>query len=421
MRVGGAESSVRHRIEALLARPPLRRLLEILNRDGEETRVIGGAVRDAIIGRPVTDIDLATTATPDLVTARAAAAGCKPVPTGIEHGTVTVIVDGAALEVTTLRQDVETDGRRAVVRFGRDFEADARRRDFTMNALSLTPDGVIHDQLNGVRDLAARRVVFIGDPHARIREDLLRILRFFRFHAEYGEGPLDPPGLSAAIAERAGLAILSRERVRAEFLKLLGATRAVEVVAAVSECGLIQPLIGGVVEIGRLARVARFEREEGFDPDPIRRLAALAVMTREDAERLREALRLSNAEHERLAGYAEIVARLRSLGGPLEPAEIRRLVVEHGAAALGEGVGAVRGEPRPVVTPEAEAALRRFARGDEPVPVFPLRGADLLERGVAAGPEVGTLLARARAAWLANGCPTGEGARDDLLALLRRS
>ena len=404
---------------ALLARPPLRRLLDILNRDGEDARVIGGAVRNALLGRAIADIDIATTATPDVVTRRAAAAGLKTVPTGIEHGTVTVLAEGAVFEVTTLREDVETDGRHATVRFGRDFAADARRRDFTINALSLGVDGVLHDPVGGRLDLAARRVLFIGDPRVRIREDFLRILRFFRFHAEYAEGPLDPGGLSAAVAERAGLATLSRERVRAELLKLLRARRAVEVLAAASDCGLMQGLIGGVVEIGRLARAIRFEIEERLDPDPIRRLAALAVATREDAERLREALRLSNAEHDRLAGYAEVLARLRSLGAPLDAAEIRRLVVEHGVAALGDAFAALADEPRPVVTPEAEAALRGFLKGQEPVPVFPLRGADFLDQGVAAGPALGALLARLRKAWLAAGCPTGEGARAELLERLR--
>jgi poly(A) polymerase len=185
-----------------------------------------------------------------------------------------------------------------------------------------------------MQDLASRRVVFIGDPHARIREDFLRILRFFRFHAEYGTGPLDASGLAAAIAGRSGLAVLSRERVRSELLKLLRADRGVEVLGEVSDSGVMQLLIGGVVEIGRLARTIRFEREAGLDPDPIRRLAALAVATREDADRLREWLRLANAEHERLLAFAAVLARLRSIGGSLDATDIRRLVVEHGVGRL---------------------------------------------------------------------------------------
>jgi poly(A) polymerase len=403
-------------LQALLARPALRRLLDVLNGDGEETRIVGGAVRNALLGRPTADIDLATTATPDVVGARAEAAGLKVAPTGVEHGTVTIVVDGIPFEVTTLREDVETRGRRATVRFGRDFEADAQRRDFTINALSLGADGVVHDAVGGLRDLSARRVVFIGSPDARIREDYLRILRFFRFHAEYGEGPLDPPGFSAAVREREGLAILSRERVRVELLRLLRARRAIEVVAAVSDAGLMQRLIGGVVDVGRLARVDHHEQEEGAGPDAVRRLAALAVTTVEDADRLRDVLRLSNAEHERLLAFARLLARLRSFDDPLDPVEIRRLVADHGVETMADVMAATEGEPRPVLAPAARQALQGFASGAEPLPVFPVRGADLLDRGVPKGPALGALLAKAREAWLAAGCPSGDQARDGLIA-----
>jgi tRNA nucleotidyltransferase/poly(A) polymerase len=403
-------------LHALLARPALRRLLKILNGGGEETRVIGGAVRNALIGRPIADVDLASTATPNVVAARAGAAGFKVVPTGVEHGTVTVIAGGASFEVTTLREDVDTDGRRATVRFGRDFEADAQRRDFTINALSVDADGVVHDAVGGLRDLGARRVVFIGDARARIREDYLRILRLFRFHAEYGEGPLDPPGFAAAIHERAGLAILSRERIRVELLKLLRARRAIEVAAAVSNAGLMQLLTGGVVDIGRLARVARFEREEKVGRDAIRRLAALAVATAEDADRLREFLRLSNAEHERALVFAALLARLRSAVKPVGPIVARRLAAEYGAVAVADTAAALHGEPRPIYTLDGWAVLRRYWEGAEPIPVFPLRGADLVRRGVAKGPKMGRRLAKARRAWLDAGCPLGDAARERLIA-----
>ena len=187
---------------ALLAEPGLARVLALLNDDGEEARVVGGAVRNALMGRPHTDHDVTTTAVPDLVMARAAAAGLRTIPTGIAHGTVTILAQGRPFEVTTLREDVETDGRHAVIRFGRDFAQDALRRDFTI----------------GFDDLAAERVRFIGDPATRIREDYLRTLRFFRFSAEYAAGDLDADGLTATVAERDGLARLSRERVRQELL-----------------------------------------------------------------------------------------------------------------------------------------------------------------------------------------------------------
>jgi poly(A) polymerase len=401
----------------LLRRENLRRLLAVLNGDGEETRIVGGAVRNALLGRPVAEVDCATTAAPEEVTGRAGAAGFKTVPTGIEHGTVTVIVAGVPFEVTTLREDVETDGRHAVVRFGRDFATDAHRRDFTINALSLGLDGHLHDYTDGVADLLARRVRFIGDARTRIREDYLRILRFFRFHAEYGDSDLDPAGLAAALAERAGLAGLSHERVRSELLKLLVARRAVEVVGALAELGLLTRLLGGVAELGRFARVAAFEAGAGAS-DPPRRLAALAITTEEDVERLRERLRLSNSEQMRLSRYAALLVVLKTWPLALDPVGIRRLVAEHGLDEMVDALAALAGEPKPVLDEAALEALRRFRSGEEPVPVFPLRGADLVARGVPAGPRIGELLGLARRAWLAEGCPTDAAA---VQALLRRT
>jgi poly(A) polymerase len=409
---GGLDRSA---LQALLDRPRIRRVFAVLDRDGEETRIVGGAVRNALLGRPVTEVDFTTTALPDVTARRAEAAGLKAVPTGIEHGTVTVVVDGEPFEVTTLREDVETDGRHAVVRFGRNFPADARRRDFTINALSLGQDGRLHDHTGGEADIAARRVRFIGDPARRIREDFLRILRFFRFHAEYAEGPIDAAGLAAAIAGRQGLARLSRERVRAEMLKLLAARRAAEVVGIMADAGLYGLLLGGVPERGRLDRVLAFEAREGL-ADPVRRLAALGVLTDEDAERLRAALRLSNDEHRRLARYGDLVALLKTWALPLDGTGIRRLAAEHGLDELTDALSAIAGEPRPDVTPEGVATFGSLRSGAEPVPVFPLRGADLLAAGVPPGPQVGGLLAQARRAWLAAGCPTGEGAVRALLA-----
>jgi len=197
---------VTRRIDAdWLREAPLRDVLAALDGAGEEARVVGGAVRNALLGEPHGDVDIATTAPPDEVIRRIEAAGFKAVPTGVEHGTVTVVADGRPFEVTTLREDVETFGRHATVAFGRDWRRDAERRDFTMNALSLSRDGTVHDYVGGLDDIAARRVRFIGDAATRIAEDYLRILRFFRFHAAYGEGALDPQGLAACIEARAGL------------------------------------------------------------------------------------------------------------------------------------------------------------------------------------------------------------------------
>ncbi|WP_114945765.1 CCA tRNA nucleotidyltransferase [Microvirga calopogonii] len=399
-------------LAGLLERPALRRLLEVFNDDAQETRIVGGAVRNALLGRPVTEVDCTTTLLPEAIAARAEAAGFKAVPTGIEHGTITVIVEGEPYEITTLREDVETDGRHAVVHFGRDFVRDARRRDFTINALSLGLDGRLHDYTDGVADLRARRVRFIGDAHTRIREDYLRIMRFFRFHAEYAQGDPDPEGLDASGAERQGLAILSKERIRHELLKLIVARRAEDTIRLMADHGFLTWLLDGVAEFGRFSRVAASDRD---DPVPIWRLAALAVMVEEDAERLRERLRLSNDEHKKLAAYAGLLSLLKTWALPLDAAAIRRLAADHDLDTLRTVLAATAGEPRPVVHPEAREALDLFHAGAEPVPVFPLRGADLIEGGVPKGPRIGQLLAQARQAWLAEGCRTDETYAKDLL------
>ncbi|WP_407666692.1 CCA tRNA nucleotidyltransferase [Microvirga roseola] len=406
------ESLDRQALAGLPERPQLRRLLDVMNGGGEETRIVGGAVRNALLGRSVTEVDCATTALPDEIARRAGEAGLKAVPTGIEHGTITVIVDGEPFEVTTLREDVETDGRHAVVHFGRDFELDARRRDFTINALSLGRDGRLYDYTDGVPDLAARRVRFIGNAHKRIREDYLRILRFFRFHAEYAQGKPDPEGLAAAGHERQGLAILSKERVRHELLKLLVAQRAGETIRILAEHGFLTWLLGGVAEFGRFERAVADMRDGAA---PIRRLAALAVLVEEDAERLREHLRLSNDEHKKLAAYARLLAILKTMPLPLNALAVRRLVADHDVETLGVALAATADEPAPVVHPEASETLERFRSGAEPVPVFPLRGADLMAGGIPKGPRIGELMAQARQAWLAEGCRTDGAYASDLL------
>ncbi len=396
----------------LLERPQLRRLLQAFNGDGEETRIVGGAVRNALLGRAVTEVDCASTALPDVIVRRANAAGFKAVPTGIDHGTITVIVDGEPFEVTTLREDVETDGRYAVVHFGRDFVLDARRRDFTINALSLGLDGRLYDYTGGVADLAVRRVRFIGDPHVRIREDYLRILRFFRFYAEYSENGPDPEGMEAAGAERRGLERLSKERIRHELLKLLVAQRAEDTIGILADHGFLTWLLDGVAELGRFGRLSAADRD---NPAPIWRLAALAVMVEEDADRLRERLRLSNDEHRQLVAYARLLNLLKTRSQPLDAMAVRRLVADHGAETLGIVLTTTAGEPLPVVRDDAPEALERFRTGAEAIPVFPLRGADLIQGGIPKGPRVGEVLALARRAWLDEGCRTDEAYAGDLL------
>ena len=300
---------------------PAARVLGLLNGNGEEARVIGGAVRNALLRIPIGDIDIATTALPAEVIRRARAAGIKSVPTGIDHGTVTLVVDSQPFEVTTLRQDTETFGRKARVAFGRDWGRDAERRDFTINGLSVDAEGVVHDHVGGYDDLVARRVRFIGDPNRRIAEDYLRILRFFRIHAAYGQGEPDRAGYLACIDARAGLATLSAERVRMEMLKLMIAEGAAGALVAMADGGLLLSIFGGVAYTGPFAAMVAAERSLGLKADPVRRLGALAVAVTEDARRLAVRLRLSNSETRaldsmghrwwRLAGMDEATARRR--------------------------------------------------------------------------------------------------------------
>ena len=251
---------------------------------------------------------------------------------------MTIVAAGLPIEVTTLRQDIETDGRHAQVAFGRDFRLDALRRDFTINALSIDLQGRVHDYANGLADLAARRVRFIGDAHLRIREDYLRILRFFRFSARFGEGELDAEGFVATIREREGLAILSRERVRVELLKLLAAPHAGEIVTRVCEAGLLAGPLAGMADPARLRRLIGLEAARGEPPDPLLRLAALAVQIEEDAERLRERLRLSNGEYDRLATLARALETLHGTSAPPSLGDLRGLLFDRGGPGARDAI-----------------------------------------------------------------------------------
>jgi poly(A) polymerase len=393
---------------AWLRDPVLLRVLAMLNAGGEEARVVGGAARNALMGLPLNDIDIATTAPPDEVVRRAEAAGLRAVPTGIDHGTVTLVADGTPFEVTTLRQDVETFGRKAKVAFGRDWKADAERRDFTMNALSITADGVIHDYVDGLADLESRRVRFIGDPARRIAEDYLRILRFFRFQASYAHGVPDSAGLHACILARDGLRSLSRERVRAEMMKLLAAPFAVETVTVMSEAGFMTVLLGGVALTESFASMARVEAAAGVAPDAVRRLAALGVLVTEDAGRLREKLRLFNAEHDRLASVAD---RWWRLSPSLDEAGLRSLLYRLGPDRyLDRALVAWSRAPHSISDPAWRHIATLPSRWT--APRFPLKSADFVARGVPKGPALGAAMRAAEEAWIAAGFPRDEAALD---------
>jgi tRNA nucleotidyltransferase/poly(A) polymerase len=393
-----------------LKRPATLAVLAALNSDGVETRAVGGAVRNTLLGLPVTEIDLATTAEPERVIALAERAGLKTVPTGIDHGTVTVIADGAPYEVTTLRRDVETFGRHARIAYTNSWEEDARRRDFTLNALYADRDGKVFDPLGGYGDVVAGRVRFIGEAEARIKEDYLRILRFFRFHAYYGKGAMDADGLHAAVRLRAGLDQLSAERVAGEMRRILVAPRAAGAVEALFDHGLLTKVLGGVPRLVRFERLVAIEEANGLTPSAALRLAALAVFVEEDAARLVERLRLSNAvqavlvlgahgDDAALPGETAAKTLLYRLGS--DAYRSRLLLAWADAGAVPDDAG----------WRNALVLPKRW----QP-PVFPIGGNEMMALGELKGPEIGALLKRLEQDWIASGFALD---RDQLLAKAR--
>jgi poly(A) polymerase len=381
------------------------RVLGLLNGEGEEARIIGGAVRNALLKIPIGDIDIATTAVPEEVIRRAKAAAIKSVPTGIDHGTVTLVVDAQPFEVTTLREDTETFGRKAKVAFGRDWASDAHRRDFTINALSVDAAGVVHDYVGGLADIAARRVRFIGDPNMRIAEDYLRILRFFRIHAAFGAGEPDSAGYLACITARDGLAALSAERLRMEMLKLLVADGAVTAVAAMADGGLLLPILGGVAYTGPFAAMISAERLLGLQADAVRRLGALAVAVTEDAKRLGARLRLSNAETKALDSMGHRWWRLAGMDEATARRRLYRLGEERYRDRLLLAWARAGSDADPAPWRALATLPQRWS-----APKFPLRAADFIARGIAEGPTLGRVLTLAEDAWLAADFPLDQAA-----------
>ena len=370
-----------------LAEPGLAAVLDAL----PDARLVGGCVRDLLAERPVADIDLATPDAPEAVMVALQKAGLRAVPTGLAHGTVTAVAMHRGFEITTLRRDVSTDGRHAVVVFTDDWRADAARRDFTMNALSMTRDGAVFDYFGGIADLRAGQVRFVGDPATRIAEDYLRILRFFRFHARFGRGAPGAAEMDAIRAGVAGMARLSVERVWSELKRILvvpGPAAAIELMRGL---GVLQAVLPEAGASERLARMVG----AGAPEDPVLRLAALLEG---DASALAMRLRFSTAERERL---------LAVLGSPAPPpeaddAQLRRLLADAPAEVL---IGR-----NWLTAPDASLRARLLAM---PRPVFPLHGRDL---GLPAGPAVGAALRELRGWWWAGGCTAS---RAELLARLR--
>jgi poly(A) polymerase len=392
--------------------PTTRRVIVALTAEGADARFVGGCVRDALAGRPVKDVDIATRLAPKEVMRLLRVAGIKAVPTGIAHGTVTAVADRTPFEITTLRVDVETYGRHAKVVFTDDWVADAARRDFTFNALSCAPDGTLFDPFGGVEDLHAGRVRFVGDARARIKEDYLRLLRFFRFQAHYGRQPPEPATLEIAAELAPHLHQLSGERIRDELMKLLRADNPVPVIELMIARGVLQqvlPVAGGTAggtdgaaAPGAVLRaVLRAEPPKG-PPDPLVRLAALIEPNGAKAAEAATRLRLSNKESRAIVTLAEPETHLDP---GLPPRARWRALHALGVVLYREllRLDWARRHAGDDAVPDAAFQRALDEADDLASRAFPLRGADVLKLGVSTGPELGRLLDRVETWWAENG------------------
>jgi len=373
--------------EPWLRAAPLAAIFAAFQAAGHRAYLVGGAVRNAVLGEAIGDLDLATDATPDQMVQLAKAAGIKAIPTGIDHGTMTLIASGIPFEITTFRRDVETDGRRAIVAYTQDMQEDARRRDFTMNALYASADGMVIDPLGGLADALARRVRFIEDADQRIREDYLRILRFFRFHAQYGsDGGIDADGLAAVADNLDGLHGLARERIGSEMLRMLGAPDPAPAIAAMAQVGALARVLPGA-DHRALAPLIHVEGDAQAPPDAIRRLAALG------GDNARDALRLSNADAVRLKMLSSALGDMAGAGA---------LGYRHGARAARDVLllrAALLEQP---LDPDTLAAADAGASS-----IFPVTAADLMPDYL--GAALGARLKLLEERWIASGFALTKG------------
>jgi len=405
-----------------LGDPDLQALLAALSAAGEEARIAGGAVRNTLLGEPVADIDIATTNPPEATMTRAEKAGFRTVPTGREHGTITVIAGARPFEVTTLRADVETFGRKARVVFGRDWKRDAERRDFTINALYACADGTVVDLVGGLADLERRTLRFIGEPEARIREDYLRILRFFRLFAWYGSGRPDAAGLKACARLKDGLAQLSAERVWSELKKLLCAPDPARALLWMRTTGVLTQILPETEKWGidAVPGLIAAERALGWPADPMLRLMGMLPPDAVRLAAMAARLRLSRAETERLAAWATAP----SPAPETSATAFARLLYRHGDGPLRDrlrlALAAARAQAaaddKALVAAGGHARLLKQLEGWER-PVFPVRGADLQAAGIAAGKPLGDALRRLEAEWVDSGFALD---RDALLSRVAR-
>ncbi|SDR34034.1 CCA tRNA nucleotidyltransferase [Pseudovibrio sp. Tun.PSC04-5.I4] len=367
----------------------VQRAFDVLEQEGDVARAVGGTVRNSLLGEVVDDVDIACTALPDVVLARAKAAGVKAVPTGVDHGTVTLVIDHLPIEVTSLREDIETHGRHATVKFGRDWTKDAQRRDFTMNAIYVDRHGKLFDPLGGMQDCLQRHLRFIGDPHHRIREDYLRILRFFRFFATYGQGEIDADGFAACVELKDGLSDLSKERITKEILRTLTAPRVLDSLRLMEQGGILALILGDGADSLRIERLLSLKATTGVNAGAVLRLCGLA------GAEAKAHLRLSNAQKKQINICLEICKRLQSSGHG--NVELKALLVGYGADVVIEGL--LTAWMYGVLEDEAVlVGLIGFARSWE-IPEFPLTGKLMIASGIPAGPHMGKAMLLARKLW----------------------
>jgi len=381
--------------EPWLNAPETRAVMDALTADGGEARFVGGCVRNAILGVSVEDIDIATPAPPDEVTRRIEAAGLRAVATGIEHGTVTAISRSKPFEITTLRRDVSTDGRRATVAFSRDWEEDAQRRDFTMNALYADVSGQVFDFVGGIADLRAGRVRFIGDPAKRIAEDYLRILRLFRFHAYYGNGEIDADGLKAVAAAKGQIKTLSGERIQKEMLRLLAADGSVPVLRAMAASGVLSEVLHGALLFERFQKLCEADGDNFFTPDGLLRLGSL-LSDAEQALEVARRWRLSNDDRGRLVAMMTSPVKIVSY---LSIREVRRALYRFGVERFKDLVRFRWAEDSKASNGVQWRTLLALADGWVR-PALPMTGGDVMAAGVPQGPLVGRVLGEVEEWWI---------------------
>lgn len=393
--------------------PDTRRVIAALEARGgaDCARFVGGAVRNTLMGLAVDDIDIATILTPDEVVDALKASGLKAVPTGIDHGTITAVSGGKPFEITTLRRDVSTDGRNATVAFSQSWEDDARRRDFRFNALYADASGAVFDPVGeGVEDARHGRVVFVGDPLVRLREDHLRSLRFYRFHAWYGRGEPDPAALAACAALKDSLSYLSAERVQKELLKLLAAPDPRAALRLMQSSGVLVQVMPLAADLGRVERLIELETSTGEAADPVLRLAAMLPDDPQSATATAQSLRLSNAMRDRLVAALTPEPALTSY---MSPRAARRALWTLGAGGFADRVRLTwAGAERTSTEPQWRALLalgQTWAR-----PVFPIGGGEVAAAGVPKGPLTGQVLREVEAWWIDHDFP------DDRMAALER-